>query len=335
MTITHIRFRYLCQLLLSLLTISAGTGLLSCTEKPEQRIYRIGVGPWIGFGPFYLAEEMGFFREAGVKVQTVVLTGLAERNSALKSGRLDGLAAPVDYFVLSASHHLEMNIVMAIDESIGGDGIVAREEIKQFRDLKGKRVAFQRGLPSEFFLRVMLDDNGMSLNDLVAMDMETIQAGAAFTTNKLDAAVLWEPWLTKTIEKGKGHLLASTKEHPNLIVDVLAFTNSTISHSPGDVQAILKGLLKAIEYWKQQPDQANARMAPHFQVDATKYSAILKGLQFCDLPRNQEYFGDAGTSGPIFQVAERASSIWFAAQTIDAPVLTSSIIAADFVRKTR
>ena len=35
-------------------------------------------------------------------VDLIVLTGVAERNSALKSGKLDALAAPVDYFALSA-----------------------------------------------------------------------------------------------------------------------------------------------------------------------------------------------------------------------------------------
>ncbi|TKB59681.1 MAG: hypothetical protein E8D49_07570 [Nitrospira sp.] len=318
------------------LAIVFATGaLLGCEAKPETPIYRIGVGPWIGFGPFYLAEEMGFFKEAGVKVQTIVLTGLAERNSALKSGQLDGLAAPVDYFVLSAGNHLEMTIVVAIDESVGGDGIVARPEIKNFGDLKGKQVAFQRGLPSEFFLRVMLSHNGMKFEDLDAVDMETAQAGASFIANKLDAAVLWEPWLSKSIERAKGNLLASTREHPNLIVDVLAFTNSTVSRSPQDVQAIVTGLLKAIEYWKLHPDQANAIMAPHFQIDPKKYSEILTGLKFCDLARNREYFGLNGTVGPIFHVAEQASSIWLTARTINSPVVPISIITTDFLKNTR
>src|SRR5437016_7998227 len=128
------------------------------SDKPsESKIsapaYRIGLGPWVGFGPFYLAKEKGFFDEQGVKVELIVLTGLAERNSALKSGRIDGLAAPVDYFVLSAGNNLETSIVMAVDESSGGDGIVANKSIQKIEDLRGKRVAFQRGLPSEFFIR--------------------------------------------------------------------------------------------------------------------------------------------------------------------------------------
>ena len=83
-----------------ILCIAAG-----CPPKPVGKVYRIGLGPWVGFGPLYLAQEKGFFKESGVQVDLTVLTGLAERNSSLKSGQIDGLAAPVDYFVLSAGNH--------------------------------------------------------------------------------------------------------------------------------------------------------------------------------------------------------------------------------------
>lgn len=173
--------------ILSLLLWTTG-----CPGRPKEKTYRIGLGPWIGFGPLYLAQEKGFFKDAGVQVELTVLTGLAERNSALKSGKVDALAAPVDYFVLSAGNHLETTIVLAIDESSGGDGIVAKKPIQTIEDLRGKRVAFQRGLPAEFFLRALLQQNGVRIDELKTFDMETAQAGAAFIANQVDAAVVWE-----------------------------------------------------------------------------------------------------------------------------------------------
>jgi NitT/TauT family transport system substrate-binding protein len=63
-----------------------------------------------------------------------------------------------------------------------------------------------------------------------SVDMETAQAGAAFITKNIDAAVLWEPWLTKAREQGKGYVLASTREYPDLIVDTLAFNRDVIQN---------------------------------------------------------------------------------------------------------
>ena len=72
-------------------------------------------------------------------------------------------------------------------------------------------------------------------------------------------------------------------------------------------------------------------MAPYFQVDAAKYGQILEGINFCDLARNQKYFGTQQQPGPIFQVAERASAIWLDAKVIAEPVKPEEIISVDFV----
>lgn len=305
----------------------------ACRKSSEAHKFRIGLGPFVGFGPLYLAQQKGFFKDAGIDAELIVLTGLAERNSALKAGRIDALAAPVDYFVLSAGNNLVATIAMSIDESNGADGIVATTDIKTVADLRGKRVAFQRGLPSEFFLRALLQQNGLTLNDLKPVDMETSQAGAAFISKQIDAAVIWEPWLSKASQEGHGHVLASSKDYPNLIVDCLAFNQGVVSRSPEQVQAIVNAVLRAISYAKAHPDEANAIMAPNFQVDANKFGQVLQGINFCDLRRNREYFGTPEAPGPIFQVAERASKIWQQAGVISKPVSPLEIISFQFVTK--
>jgi NitT/TauT family transport system substrate-binding protein len=313
----------------------------SCGQKREAidqaapRKYRIGLGPWIGFGPLYLAHDKGFFKDAGCQVELIVLTGIAERNTALKSGRIDALAAPVDYFVLSAGNNLEATIVMAIDESVGGDGIVARKEITRFEDLRGKRLAFQRGLPSEFFVRALLLQHGVQMREVQTVDMETDQAGAAFISGKVDAAAVWEPWLTKASEQGGGHVLASTKEFPNLIVDCLGFNKKSLADDPAGAKAVVDSIFRAIDYWKAHPEEADAIMAPHFQLDPKKYAAILSGARFCDLARNREFFGTAAKPGPIFDVAKRASDIWLEAGTIKSAVPPSNIINAQVLDAVR
>jgi NitT/TauT family transport system substrate-binding protein len=319
-------------LLLAILTMSCGQKRESATEVQGKK-YRIGLGPWVGFGPLYLAQDKNFFKEAGCEVELIVLTGIAERNSALRSGRIDALAAPVDYFVLSAGNNLEATIAMAIDESVGGDGIVARKEIARLEDLRGRTLAFQRGLPSEFFVRALLREHGVKMSEVRTVDMETDQAGAAFISGKIDAAAVWEPWLTKAREQGGGHVLASTKEFPNLILDCLAFNQDRLKDDGAGAKAVVDSILRAIDYWKQHPDEANAIMAPHFQVDAKKYATILEGVRFCDLPRNRDFFGNAQQPGPIFEVAKRASEIWLEAGVITKPITPNKIISVELVAR--
>jgi NitT/TauT family transport system substrate-binding protein len=319
--------------ILLLLVASVVLSLSACQKNEDIAKYRVAMGPWVGFGPLYLARDKGFFKEQGVDVELIVLTGVAERNSALKSGKLDALAAPVDYFALSAGNGVVATIVMAIDESVGGDGIVAKKSIKSFADLRGKKVAAQKGLPSDFFLRALLRQNGMDATDIDYIDMETALAGAAFLTGDLDAAVLWEPWLTRAKGQGNGYILASTSDYRNLIVDCLAFNQALIRTKPADVQRIVNAILKAIDYAKANPVEASEIMAKYFEVDPQKYRTILEGVAFADLKRNREYFGTRENPGSLFQVASRASEIWLKARAISKAVRDQDMIATDFVQE--
>src|SRR4051812_32869041 len=52
--------------ILLLLSLLLG-GTVFYTVRNDRRplpTYRIGIGPWVGFGPLYLAREKGFFKEA-------------------------------------------------------------------------------------------------------------------------------------------------------------------------------------------------------------------------------------------------------------------------------
>jgi NitT/TauT family transport system substrate-binding protein len=194
-------------------------------------------------------------------------------------------------------------------------------------------VAFQHGLPAEFFLRALLRQNNVSLDDLQVSDLQTADAGAAFIAGKVDAAVVWEPWLTRAADEGNGSVLASTRDYPDLIVDCLAFNKDVVARAPQDVQKIVNVVLRAIDYWKENRDEANRIMAPYFELDAAKYAAVLSGARFTDLSRNREYFGTAQKPGPIFDVARRASDIWAEAKVIQAPVEPPTVISTQFVEQ--
>ena len=44
--------------------------------------------------------------------------------------------------------------------------------------------------------------------------MTAADAGAAFVAERVDAAVTWEPWLTRGRQAPHGHLLIDSSKHP-------------------------------------------------------------------------------------------------------------------------
>ena len=109
---------------------------------------------------------------------------------------------------------------MAIDDSNGGDGIVANKDIESIADLKGKKVAVNEGSVSEFYLNVLLQGRPEG-NRPEHGQHDRGDAGSAFVAKQVDAAVTWEPWLTSGKATDFGHLLVDSSTTPGLITDVI------------------------------------------------------------------------------------------------------------------
>src|SRR5205807_10468712 len=99
-------------------------------------------------------------------------------------GQLGGAATPLDTASLCGSTEHPFRSVLGLDDSQGGDGIVAVDAIKSIKDLRGRRVAYNKGSVSHFFLSVLLRQNGMSEQDIQSIQMQQDAAGAAFGAHR-------------------------------------------------------------------------------------------------------------------------------------------------------
>jgi NitT/TauT family transport system substrate-binding protein len=268
---------------------------------------KITINSWIGWAPLYLAKEKGLYGNVGVEIIRVEDTGA--RKSTMISGQVDGYGSSVDNFALDSALGVPGKIVLAFDESFGGDGIVVKQDIATIEDLKNRQVGYQTGLPSHFLLLTVLNKAGLTQDDITHVDMDADKAGAAFAAGHLDAAVTWEPWISKAAETGQGKILITTKELPGLIVDTLVFRNDVLQDRKSDVQAVVSAWFEALEYWNNHKDESDAIMAEAFNLDVPTFRDMYSGVRFFDLTRNLEYFG-SNNSGQIYEVFREASALW-------------------------
>src|SRR5215467_6285255 len=138
---------------------SAGGGKFSGT-------IHIASSTWTGYAALYVADKKSFWKQHGLDVDFTDVEDPVQRLNALNAGQLQGMASTVDAFARAASQGVPAVQVFPIDASVGGDGILARNEIQSVKDLKGKTVAVNQGSVSEWFLAQVLKRNGMSLNDV-------------------------------------------------------------------------------------------------------------------------------------------------------------------------
>jgi len=275
---------------------------------------RIGYPIWIGFGPIYLAHSKGFFKAQGVDVDLQVIDDTKVGMAALAAKRIEAYGATPNTVLLYAKVDNPFIMVMTVDDSKGGDGVVANKDIKSIAELKGKRVAFLEGSISQFYLSYLLKREGLSEKDVIPVNMgSTGDAGAAFVAGKVDAAVVWEPWLSKGKSAPHGHLLMDSSKTPGLIIDTLAFRQDVVKNRPDDIRKIVRGVGQAVEYWRQNPKDAVEIMTKGlggWLKEPKDFEEALSGAVLYGIAENRTFMGTKAKPGPMYQTVQGAIDFW-------------------------
>ena len=310
-------------------TLAALVLSLSMSASAFGGTLKIGHSTWVGYGPFYIAQQKGFFKEEGVDVEFVIMEDTAIKIGAMFANQIDIAASTSDEFPSYLKPGKSVRYFMAVDYSNGGDGIVASKDIKTIADLKGKRVAFEQGTISQFFLNVLLKKNGLEQSDIEAINMTASDAGTAFVAGQVDAAVTWEPALSMGANSPNGNLLASSKEVPGVIVDVLAVTGETAKAKEADLKAFARAWYRALDYLAKNPDESYSIMAKGvggWIINPADFKAAAGGIQYLDKQANAELFGTPGANGTLFQTVTSAIEIWKGFQKVQVDVSPADLI---------
>ena len=301
--------RRMMAVLLGLLCLVMLQGL---SARAEDTV-KIAHSTWVGYGPFYIAKDKGFFKKHGVNVDLIVMEDPKERFPTLMADKIQMIASTVDTALLYLKKPADFQYVVAIDDSNGGDGIVALKNITSIADLKGRKVAVNDGSVSEFYLNVLLGKAGLKESDLNAVNMTAADAGSAFVAKRVDAAVTWEPWLTKGKSTDFGHLLVDSSTSPGLITDVLIVKTDWANAHKQDIEAVVQSWNEAVAYYREHPDEAIDIMAKGvggWLKDPKEFKATLAGIKFYGGDDNKAFFGTKANPGPLARTVQDAIDIW-------------------------
>lgn len=290
---------------------------------------------WSGYGPLFLARDKGFFQKHGLDVQLIVIQGLGERKQALAGNQVDGIATTLDIESQIVAAGIPLKQIWALDDSYGGDGILAKPEIKTIKDLKGKNVAYDFGTASHILLLSILAKNGMTENDIHHVQMSASDAGSTFVAGKVDAAVTWEPWLSKAVKENKGNLLATSKETPGLIMDTVALRSDWADKHPQALQAMVDALAEAMQYWENNKAEANAIMAKGLGIKQEEFESNLETMRLFNLAQNKEMFGTADKPGTLYTSLQQAIDFGFNNKVIKSKPDARAMIDPTFVNKAK
>ena len=279
-------------------------GEQSTDEETEILEIRMGVQPWVGNGPYWIAEEKGFDEKHGLKIETVSFEQDADVNAALASDDLHvaNLATHTTMRMIS-SHNLDLKAIIFMDESEEADAILASEDVKTVEDLKGKRIAFEEGTTSELLLQQALSEVGMTLDDIDPVFMPASQAGMAMISGDVEIAVTYAPYISEVLDRKQSegvHILYSGADSPGLISDLVVAKTEFFDQHPEAKEKLRAVWEESLQYWRDNEEEGNEIVANGSGITADELPSILGGLKFLNGAEQEEKV----TSGDLMAAAE-------------------------------
>ncbi|GAB4216733.1 MAG: sulfonate ABC transporter substrate-binding protein [Synechococcales cyanobacterium] len=135
-------------------------------------------------------------------------------------------------------------------------------KIQSPADLKGKKVALQRGSSAHYLLIQVLQENNISPKDVEVVSLSPSDARAAFEQGNVDAWSIWDPFLAVVESTGIARNLKVGRERNTFFLASRSFAET----QPGLLQAILTAA-KENEQWSSQNTLALAKkFAPELNI---------------------------------------------------------------------
>jgi NitT/TauT family transport system substrate-binding protein len=284
----------------------------------------VAINTWPGYAPG-LVENGGtrapsttapFYRDHGIQVELVLIDDFAQSRDAFRAGRIDVLWATVDSFALEAKgmEGMRPRAFLQFDYSAGGDAIAATGNIRQVSDLRGKRVAYAEGTPSQFLLLYALTNAGLSMSDITPVTTASAaEAATLFRSGSVEAAVSWDPdVVTAANSRPGGHILVSTREADHIIADVFYTSEAFLAEHGETLARFSAGWFDGVRAIARDREAgARALSTGLNNITPEDARAMLPNAHLSTYWENRKFFGlDGGDQVTFTTIFTNANRIW-------------------------
>jgi sulfonate transport system substrate-binding protein len=280
-----------------LLATAAAAGALTATSTPfaqsGQRVLRVGHQK----GWFNILKGRGTLEQKlaplGVKVTWVEFNAGPVQLEALNVGAIDfgdvGEAPPI--FAQANGTPLVYAGASLPRPKLEGIIVPQGSAIKTVADLKGKRVAFNKGSNVQYFLAKLLEKNGLKYTDVQTIFLSPPDARAAFEKGAIDAWAIWDPFLAAAQKQLNAQLLADAS---NVVNNRLYyFTSRDYATNNTDVLKIALKEVDEVEKWvSKNKDAAATELSKVLGLDKSITELFISRAPFGIVPVNGDILAE-------------------------------------------
>jgi NitT/TauT family transport system substrate-binding protein len=251
-----------------LLLLASTTGCASPDAATTATEVRLGYFANVTHAPAIVGVVDGTFATAlgdGVTLTTATFNAGTEAITALFSDALDlaflGPNPAINGYAQSGGEAIRI----VAGSTSGGASLIAAPGIDTPADLVGATVATPAlGNTQDVALRAWLRSQGLGADlegggDVAVVPQPNAQTLETFRSGAIDAAWVPEPWATRLVREGGGHVLVDERDlWPDgaFVTTHLVVRTSFLADHPDLVEAVIEGLVQSIDAIDADPAAA-------------------------------------------------------------------------------
>lgn len=256
----------------------------------EEGTINLSLDEWIGWKSIIDAngglktQKGSIYDELGLKVNISVINDATQSSNALIKGDLDAAGYTINRYAFLYNKFEEnktpVQMAFVTNSSTGGDGIISKKEIKKVEDFVGKKIGVPRYSEAQTLVEWLLNQSSLTDKQIADIKANIIMfdtpddAAKAYFAGELDAAATWEPYLTQASNLSDGHVMFSTKNATNIILDGIVFKKEFIEKNRDTVSKLLEGANMAAENF----DKDTTAIKNTFPMFATEEDSVIKEM---------------------------------------------------------
>lgn len=230
------------------------------------------------YGPFYVAEDQGFFKQEGVTLEQIQMQGTSPAASATMAGSLQFFVGLPQTAALAIAKGENLATFGIVTKDYGSNIVVSKEVAEKnklaaatpiedrLKAMKGLKIAgWTAGGSSDMFIRFIAAKEGWNPNK----DMTIVPIGpsapmlAALENKRIDAFALSAPTSYQAVGRMGAFILynGASGEWPPLKDEpymCLIGNTDWLAKQPKAAAAVYRGLWKAMVWMKAHPAEAKA-----------------------------------------------------------------------------
>lgn len=293
-------------------------------DTDELKSITMATNTFVGLAPVYVAIDKGFFKEYGIDLSIVDFDDSSLSCSALTTDKTDIAYSTLDTALITQSQYDsdKLKVVSIVDESAGADGILATDGIANVSDLKGKTIGVSINQTSHYLLMQALESVGLTDEEVNLVNMTSSDAGVAFMSGRLDAAVTWEPYLTNAVATGAGNVLFSSSDAPGSIMDTLVVNSEDVNAEW--ILSVCKGMQKGLNYLNDSKthEEAVDIISKYLNVESSETESMLVGIKLYSDTESAEAIEEGGLA---YNQVKNISDFYSSKKVINNPVESATL----------